>query len=687
MKPDMDRLNILNFALGIRAKEINENFDLLRYWIEAERLRTGGWGIVEGFDLTKELPARIIHVSEGTLIDRNGQEVHVDAKTFPPVNILHHSIGEILTTDASGLLTLSYPAYSNHFQHVVYYAPGQHVNESDFLNEFPQEFKIYVADTNRQLNFVGDIVYIKEKEVQLRPEWANRELRVEYMYADDRFDAIFVRKEEHGNRYYDDMIPTGIISTSPSIQEVQDYYDRDWFLIGFAYWHVGQEIDVEFFTGDRMYRRVYVDRNNILYLNGKPYEQKTIIYFEEPRPPVPNDLWYCIEDEILYIWRPGEEGEYGWQPVNDLARGITCTYQFSKETNPEDLQTFDFFAHPEIFFMPGKHQVTVIIDQVVIMEDQYDELYFNKDRIEELDQNRYQEQYQQMQKHLCGYGIKLKCPLERPSIVEIRVSHDLSTRKHNDDLFQHEHLFMSSGTITIEDPTNTVFSVNAEYEPDAGQLEVFKNGLRLAKGVHYQEVPREGSNVFCDRFQMLSPLEANDVLVFRVMRTVSSYANLKLIIQEYEDQLEELQNNVNTQVASITDSQNTITENYETLRSNVTSNTERIDNLSDIALTTVNPVTAEQLDPDIQQYLIMGKIDLQYTTETSELFLSDVRAHDFITVSYSSNEDSDPIVLSEARGDYEIYDEDDGAVLRLGARWLNNIAAKLYITGLKIGAR
>ena len=52
--PRIYELNTLDFSLGIRAGEINDNFDLLRYWIEAERLRVGGWGIVEGFELSKD---------------------------------------------------------------------------------------------------------------------------------------------------------------------------------------------------------------------------------------------------------------------------------------------------------------------------------------------------------------------------------------------------------------------------------------------------------------------------------------------------------------------------------------------------------------------------------------------------------------------------------------------------------
>ena len=73
-----EELHNLDFTVGIRSQQINENFDLLRRWIEAERLRVGGWGLVEGFELTKDLSDFSIHVSEGTLIIQDGKEVKVD---------------------------------------------------------------------------------------------------------------------------------------------------------------------------------------------------------------------------------------------------------------------------------------------------------------------------------------------------------------------------------------------------------------------------------------------------------------------------------------------------------------------------------------------------------------------------------------------------------------------------------
>ena len=66
------KLNELDFSPGIRASDINENFELLKRWIEEERLRVSGWGIVEGFEFSKNLDNFTVSVGEGILINKNG---------------------------------------------------------------------------------------------------------------------------------------------------------------------------------------------------------------------------------------------------------------------------------------------------------------------------------------------------------------------------------------------------------------------------------------------------------------------------------------------------------------------------------------------------------------------------------------------------------------------------------------
>ena len=57
-----------------------------------------------------------------------------------------------------------------------------------------------------------------------------------------------------------------------------------------------------------------------------------------------------------------------------------------------------------------------------------------------------------------------------------------------------------------------------------------------------------------------------------------------------------------------------------------------------------------------------------------------------MTVAYAADNDANLILLSEANGDYTLTQEEDGLYLYLSGKWTDVPSAKLYITGLKLGA-
>ena len=142
----IDKLNDLDFSAGIKAQYINENFDLVRRWIEAERLRIGGWGLVEGFELSRDLSDFTVHVTEGMLINEDGEEVHVDEHTFqvgPPV---YKDMVEELTVGAEGVITLSFAPYSNIQKHTIIYNPPEYSELSS------DEFNIINLDLSMKIS-------------------------------------------------------------------------------------------------------------------------------------------------------------------------------------------------------------------------------------------------------------------------------------------------------------------------------------------------------------------------------------------------------------------------------------------------------------------------------------------------------------------------------------------------------
>ena len=81
---NITKLNILDFSPGIKATPINENFQLIKRWIEQERLRVSGYGIVEGFKMSDGLAEEefTITVGDGVLINAKGEELVVPGETF-----------------------------------------------------------------------------------------------------------------------------------------------------------------------------------------------------------------------------------------------------------------------------------------------------------------------------------------------------------------------------------------------------------------------------------------------------------------------------------------------------------------------------------------------------------------------------------------------------------------------------
>ena len=664
--PTKLKLNKLDFAKGVRSNELNENFELIKYWIEAERLRIGGWGIVEGFELTKNLANFTINVGPGIIINQHGEEIHVpetNPSLFagPPV---YETLVETHTVDENGLLKLNFAMYSNHNHHTVKYVPPVDVPEG-----IEEEFTITVTETGAKLNLFRDVQCIIENLIVL-PEYAGQEVTVEYMYANDRIDGIFLRKD--GQQYEYEL---GIISTSPSEQVVQEYFDRGYYLIGFAYWHIGLEVDVEFLTGDRTLRKVFVDENNVLYLNGKPYVEKEVIYFREPKPAKENDLWYNVEEEVLYIWRPNEDGTYGWQIINDLSRTLVSVHQFSIDENPQDLQTFSFEAYPELSFIPGHHQLEVFVDQIAIMDDQIEELY-----------------PEDGEGLASGQGFRFKYPLERASIVEVRVTHNINIHRKKIDLFPHESFFGAGGyyTLTDADVSRKIFSVLCQYQCYLNQIEVYRNGLRLIEGKDYKGVLLDGTvaeienkDMLCDKFKITSTIAKNDVICYRVLRPVASYTNLKSIIVQYEDIAEQCLDQTSslaTRIDTLSANVNRTLQEHGTM---LNSHASSISSLQSGKMNTDVQISKANLASQIYDGVIKEKRNFIKNIDDAVVFVQELSVNDYITVGYKTS-NSNTLLLMEG-ADYEIQATTGGVNISLSSRWTGDATAKLYINALIIG--
>ena len=350
----------LDFSPGIKAENLNYNFQLIYDWLKKERLRVGGWGIVEGFDLSYDSNNFTVTVGKGTIINHDGDEVEIEGQTFAAGDMDYTSVSYTYIVDIDGKITLNDYVYNPNYHKLLTYNPPNNVQTYD-------EDIVEVLDED---GFAIPITRLVGKFLWVNKKYAGYRLTVNQIITANRTDTIML----HKNGTYEYL--WSIDSPSPSHVDLADYDET--FCIAVVYWQIDSNgISCDFFTNHRSYRKVFVDQDNVLYLNGEVYKKQKFIYFEEPYiyDREENDLWYNIKDNTLYIWRQ-TNGQWGWVIVNDHSELIIKERKIWKpEDNPSDLQTF-YFDDEEINlrFIPNCNCLDITIDNSSLMSDQYEEI-------------------------------------------------------------------------------------------------------------------------------------------------------------------------------------------------------------------------------------------------------------------------------------------------------------------------
>lgn len=657
---DIDKLNILDFSPGIKASYINENFKLLKRWIESERLRIGGWGLVEGFEFEKDLKDFTINISSGLLINEYGEEKYVKNNVFnagPPV---YKQIVEEVIVQEEGLITLKFPVYSNVQKHTIIYDPPKY-------NDLFNEIKITEIDTAKIIS-QNKISFIDENIIFISPEYEGIKVKVEYLYANDRIDGILLRKD--GMKYIYEL---GIISTSPSQQVIEDYLKNGYYLIGFAYWHIGKTIDVEFIIKDRTYRPIYVDQNNILYINGKPYKDQNFIVFVEPEFPELYDLWYDVNNHVLFIWDYDKDGNLGWQALNDLSRSIKEIQFYQNESFPEDKMTFIFNQEQECMkFIPGHNQVEVIIDNVPLMQDQFEELYNTETEKGYLN---------------TGYGIKLKYPLDKEAVVQIITTHSVKA-KPLDDVFKRAAIFVDQGSWQFDSAVekNTIFETTGNYEIGQNQLELYLNGKKLISGTDFKEVTKDNeieiesrNNVLSNKFIIRIALSNGDRLEYKITRYMWSYENLSKITKDLEEKVA-----LSVQTSKdVEDKINNLTENVSEKLIEIENNNVNMSNaIADIErdmISKTDGISLSDVKKDVAAGIKNKLINLTQQANVPVIALHGININDFIEIFHISSNGRNVLIKDV---DYSLSIENSVLNCNLESEWVFDDAI-IYITGIK----
>lgn len=662
-----DELIKLDFTSGIKARDINQNFNTLHDSLKRERKVAGGYGIVSGFDLHADTENFRVTVESGTIINHQGEELQIPKTTFDAGAPEYVARTEKIMCPSDGIITLAAAPYSPSGRKRVKFVPPY-----DTILPDRKEFNIECRIENRTVPYLqlsGRTVYINNPGY-----WFGKELLFTYYVTDDRVDAILVH--EDGTYRYE----KSIVSTNPSHVDLSDYGGADdYMMVGVIHWKIGDSIKADYYTNHRTYRNLYVTDDGKLFVNGKEYKEPRVIHFIKPDDPEENDMWYDTDNRVLLIWS-FENNEFGWHPVNDFS---TTTMRESKmwtpETWPEDSQTF-LFGKDEINlnFVPNTNALEIYMDNGVLMSDQYVEIVSRKhDGAPD-----YMAQ---------GIGFRLKEPMDRPAYLQVVVNHQVKSSPII-ETFQRAAIFIAENYAYQTDVNRAqIYKTDYPYVVGAKQLECYVDGKRLVPGVEFVELKNDNTmptedeillgNLMSNYFMVKTPLAPGQLVNHRISKHVWSYdqvsqllddirsdiKDLKGVTVKLQEDLDGINQNVVSQVKGLSGSVSTLSNKVAELEK------------KEIA---EGSIGLNHLTSNVRSHLFSGKTCAVSMPATDIKLLSGFRKSDFINVFLISQQENRPLIKDI---DYTIEDTEKGARIDLSADYITS-ENTLYVTGLAIGA-
>lgn len=652
-------LKEINFRNSIRGEVIEENFHYLHDRVKRESLLVGGKGIIEGLHLSKA-DRRSVNVSSGSFIDHDGAEVFYPGKTFQlkPVEPIKKTT-ERITVNEQGQIFMPYRPYSS----VV----GGYYTTKDYeFNKPTDELVVRSATDGAKINIVSieeDVITVKAAE------WAGRGVYVDYLYARNRMDTVLINKDGV-------KIVTGTMSTSISQADKEDYADH--FIVGLVEVSIKNREDLVIHNAERQERSVYVDGEGTLFLNGQPYRR---VYFEIPEEPKIHDIYIDTKKSQIYAY---SNTIFGYEWVLMSTTEVVSKREvkiFSPEECPDDLQTFLFNEEERsLFFIPGANQVEVVIDNAIVMSDQYEEvtMFGSKDLTN-------------------GIGIKLKNPLTRPTHVEIKVMNAVENGPLN-KVYQRTATFVKE-SVAHKTPENTesIFEAPVGYAAGECQLEVFVGGKRLLRDREFIELndsfekATEGIQRF---FQVLVSLRTNELVSCRVSKNVYTYDHIGQIlegsiemiestVEEAKDLQEKIQEDFKQMSEDFEVDRDLLVRRIEELKEENAQIKAQLKRMDDMVAKT-DKISSSQFDDDTAAKLFKESFEMM-VKYGAVLTVEGIKASDYFTIHLIDGAQYRPLIKAL---DYTASDTGTGGLtLMFDEKIVENgeEGVTLLISGIKIG--
>lgn len=631
-------LKVIDFSSAIKSAPFNQNYELIHQWMKRERLRTSGYGLVEGFNMTYDGKFDI-HISEGILIDHDGEEIIVpEALLACGEPTFERMRKEDVVVAADGSIELPNTPYS----------PGMHK-----LIRKDSSHVITIDETELKVRREDDripIVAVEGNKVFVSDQFAGQTVSVDYCYSADRVDAILV--DEQG-KYTREI---GINAKSASIA---DYVQETKFLIGFAHWHIRDAVTVDFYMDERTYRKVYVDKMNRLYLNGKLYKEAKWIYFEEPKNPEENDIWYDYQTNSLSVWSQ-HAGIYGWRVINDFTTvPVRSVRMWTEEMCPVDLQTFTFRDdETDLRFLPNTNALEITIDQQVVMADQFEEVVLPSTK-----------QYLAQ-----GIGFKLKAPLDRPAVVQCTINHMVKNGPLK-NVFQRAAIFTTENFYSYStDNRHQIFETDLPYVIGASQLEVFVDGKRLNRADFAEMKDKTHAITEKDNgdtskfFSVLAPLKDGQTVTYKISRYVWSYDQLNQMMEEIEKKAEDaikISEELKQRYEVMTKNFEDKLRHYE---ENLSEFTEKLRAIEQSSRNKGEKIELSDLSDDVKHSLVKSLQRYEYNASIVGGIIYDCGEDDYVEISCQNRDGS---FLLQKDKQYHLEYKNGNAIVNLEPEWMS----------------
>lgn len=664
-----NKLTKLDFTPGIKARDINYNFDVMNDALRRERRRIGGYGIVEGFDISPNVEDFHVTIDNGILINRQGDELIIPKTTFSAGAPDYVAREERIICPADGIITLSDAPYSpTKYGHVKYVPPFDKVLPPR------DEFAITCELENRTVPYIqlsDNKVYVNNATY-----WFGKELTFRYYVAGDRVDAILIH--EDGTYRYE----RSIVSKNPAHVDITDYDggDKNYMMVGVVHWVVDDHVRAIVYTNHRTYRPLYMSDDDRLFIYGKEYREPRVIYFQEPADPQEDDMWYDKEHETLLIYR-FKDGKMGWYPVNDFSTiTVRETKIWAPEEWPADRQTFLFGKDDiNLNFVPNTNALEIYMDNAVFMKDQFTEIVSTAHN----GAPGYMAQ---------GIGFRLVEPMDRPTYLQVTVNHQVRTSPLR-EVFQRAAIFVVENHAYQTDANSRqIYKTEYPYVVGANQLECWVDGIRLVSGVDFEELKEDTSvptddekatgSLMSHYFVVKKKLQAGQLVNHKISKHIWSYDQVALLLSDIRDDITDLQDdtqqlrtdvdtmdaNVSSQLANFTQQLSLLQNNFNAL-----ANKQMAD----------EAVKMKHLEAEIKKHMLGDKQCCQTMPATNITPIAGFTDKDFLQVYLISEEDSRILIKGV---DYTIANTNQGARIDLATEYLSS-GNTVCVTGFTIGVK